>query len=233
MTEDLISVHRSHAEVQVHSGKRSLWNPTNDRKQRERNEHHARLPQRRPTLFLHVNGHLVLHSVLFNNLPRGEGASVQWRLRNQTAAGRQSQYGAREDGKSQAEEIPMIRRRFLKVVLRRLREDARDVVIDEEQKIQHECWEEGGENSPDADAIDGVDDPSPSFSGFVNGGLPIPRSDDIDALNSIHVHSGEEASMRLFGLVGGETREIMVHCVSPSKHAGPPRVSKTINRHRS
>jgi hypothetical protein len=131
---------------------------------------------------------------------------MQWRLRDQTTAGRQSQYCAREDGKSQAEEIPMIRWRFLKVVLRRLREYARDVVIDEEQEIQHECWKEGGKNSPDADAIDGVDDPSPSFSGCVNGGLPIPRSDDIDALDPIHVHSGEEASMIFVWVVRGRRK---------------------------
>ena len=87
----------------------------------------------------------------------------------------------------------MITGGFLKVVLRRLRQNAGNVVIDEEEEVEHEGGEEGAEDALGGNALGGVDDPGTGFAGFVYGGLPVPGGDDVDAFDSVQVCSGEEA----------------------------------------
>mmetsp|Transcript_42134 Transcript_42134/g.61796 ORF Transcript_42134/g.61796 Transcript_42134/m.61796 type:complete len:330 (+) Transcript_42134:1394-2383(+) len=87
----------------------------------------------------------------------------------------------------------MITRGFLKVVLGRLGQNAGNIVINEEEQIKHEGGEEGAEDALGGNALGGVNDPGTGFARFVDGGLPVPGGDDVDAFDSVEVCSGEEA----------------------------------------
>ena len=81
------------------------------------------------------------------------------RLWNQATSRWKTQYSTWNDGHTETEEIPMIGRRFFQVVLGSLRQNGTDVVIDEEEEVEHEGGKECTEDASDSDALGGVDDP--------------------------------------------------------------------------
>mmetsp|Transcript_25346 Transcript_25346/g.47141 ORF Transcript_25346/g.47141 Transcript_25346/m.47141 type:complete len:473 (-) Transcript_25346:553-1971(-) len=178
---NLVPVQRSHPQVQKEAEQTSPRNPAQDREGAECDEHEQALPQSRPPLLLAVRHHLPRHTVPVRlELARAQRPGVQRSLRNESVPRRQPQNRARQERQPDDEEIPVIRRGLLQVVLGTLRQDRRHVVIDDEEEEEHETRDHGREDAVGADAVDGVDDP-----GTVGRRLPVPgREPDVDAVQA-------------------------------------------------
>mmetsp|Transcript_104678 Transcript_104678/g.213491 ORF Transcript_104678/g.213491 Transcript_104678/m.213491 type:complete len:521 (+) Transcript_104678:661-2223(+) len=187
---DLVSVEGAHSEIEEQSKETAGGDPGNYGKGAERDKHQEGLSESRPALFLAVGDDLALDTVLVGlDLAGAEGATVEGSLGDQSVARGESQNGAREEGDAQYEEIPVVGGWFLQVELGRLGQDARNVVVDDEEQKEHESGNERPENTAESDALEGVDHPRP-----VGGGFPVPRRDDVDAFDGIVlVESGDVA----------------------------------------
>jgi hypothetical protein len=112
-------------------------------------------------------------------LARTESSTVKRGLRNQSVTWRKTQNGTRNKGKTQDEEIPMISWRLLEIELWALRENGTDIMINNEQKEEHETGNHGCEDATGINSFHRI-----YYPGSIGGGLPVPWSDDIHAINS-------------------------------------------------
>ena len=141
---NFIPVQSANAKIQEQTEESATWDPANDTEGRESNKHQKGLAETGPSLLFDVRNHLPLHSVFVRfNLASAQSSDMKRSLWDETIARRQAKDGTGNEGDTKHEEIPMIRCGLLQVVFGHLTQNARYVVIDDEQQEEHETGNDG------------------------------------------------------------------------------------------
>mmetsp|Transcript_18373 Transcript_18373/g.42168 ORF Transcript_18373/g.42168 Transcript_18373/m.42168 type:complete len:465 (-) Transcript_18373:32-1426(-) len=187
---DFVSMEGTHSKVQEQSEEATGGNPGNDGKGTEGDKHEEGLSESRPALLFTVGDNLTFDAVLVGfDGSCAESTTMERSLGDEPVARGKSQEGTWEKGNAKDKEIPVVGIGFLEVELWRLRQDAGDVVVDDEEQEEHESRNQCAKNSLQSNSLKGVDHPC-----TVGCWLPVPWSDNIDALDGIAlVNSGNVA----------------------------------------
>mmetsp|Transcript_13274 Transcript_13274/g.28166 ORF Transcript_13274/g.28166 Transcript_13274/m.28166 type:complete len:521 (-) Transcript_13274:794-2356(-) len=184
---NFITMQSTNTKVEEQTKEGTARNPANDAEGGEGDKHKQSLSEARPTLLFDVRDDLPLDAVLISlKLTSAQRSDMQGGLRDQTVAGRQTQNGTGDEGDAQNEKVPMVSGRFLQIIFGQLTQNARYVVIDDEQEEEHEAWHHGTKYGIGRHSLHRVGHP-----GTIGGWLPIPRGNNVDAVQGSHIDPGE------------------------------------------